>query len=222
MCYDKKRGDFVRNIPVFSTELGVASLVFDQIPYSGIAFVHIGDTACPGEFIDECAQFCRAAGGECVLATGHEALDEFPVSYEVLTMRRPLDGLADTDACLIPVTENTVGRWIEVYNERMKAVDGAAYMSSAEGKRLLEEGNGYFVHRNGTLLGIGKAAGETVDAVASVVPGAGETVFLALCHALSGPMVKLQVASTNQKAIHLYRKLELIATGVGQKWHRIF
>ena len=222
MCYDRKRGDIVRNIPVFSTELGVASLVFDQIPYSGVAFVHIRDTACPGEFLEECAQFCRAAGAERVLATGQEALAAYPVSYEIMSMCRPLDGLADTDACLIPATEDTIGRWTQIYNDRMKAVDGAAYMSAAEGKRLLEDGNGYFIHRNGTLLGIGKAAGETVEAIASIVPGAGESVFLALCHVLAGPMVKLQVASTNQKAIHLYQKLGLIATEVGPKWHIIF
>lgn len=212
----------MRNIPVFSTELGVASLIFDQIPYTGVAYIHIQDTASPAAFVDECAQFCRAAGAESVLATGREGLEAFPASYDVLSMVRPLEGLQDTDAALMPVTEETTERWRSIYNERMKTVDGAAYMSTLEGKRLLEEGCGYFVHRGGTLLGIGKASGETVDAIAAVEPGAGETVFLALCHALSGSMVKLQVASTNRKAICLYEKLGFITTEVKQTWYQIF
>lgn len=211
----------MRNIPVFSTELGVASLVLDQIPYSGIAFVHVCSTAQPEAFIAECGGFCRAAGADRVLATGHEVLEKFPVQYEILSMSRPYEGVEDTDAAVIPVTEQTMHSWVRHYNERMKKVDGAAYMSSLEGKKLLEEGHGYFVHRNGRLIGIGKASGETVDAIASVVSGEGKTVLSALCHCLSGPMVQLQVASTNRRAIRLYEEMGFICTGITRRWHRI-
>lgn len=211
----------MRNIPVFSTDLGVASLVFDQIPYSGTAFVHICSTAQPEAFIAECAGFCRAAGADLVLATGHEVLKEFPVQYEILSMRSPLEGIADTDASLMPVTEQTLDTWVQYYNQKMKHVDGAAYMSSREAKKLLEEGHGYFVHRCGRLLGIGKASGEELDAIASLVPGEGKTVLSALCHSLSGPMVYLQVASTNSRAIRLYEDMGFLSTGVERRWHRI-
>lgn len=211
----------MRNIPVFSTDLGVASLVFDQIPYSGTAFVHICSTAQPEAFIDECDGFCRAAGAEQVLAAGHEALENLPVQYEILSMCRPLEGIADTDAALMPVTAQTLDTWVQHYNQRMRHVDGAAYMSGPEAKKLLEEGHGYFVHRNGQLLGIGKASGEELHAIASLVPGEGRTVLGALCHSLSGPMVKLQVASTNIRAIRLYEELGFLCTGVERKWYRI-
>lgn len=211
----------MRNIPVFSTDLGVASLVLDQIPYSGTAFVHICSTAQPEKFITECAGFCRAAGADLVLATGHEVLKEFPIQYEILSMRRPLEGIADTDAALMPVTEQTLDIWVQHYNKKMMHVDGAAYMSNREGKKLLEEGRGYFVHRSGQLLGIGKASGETLDAIASIVPGEGRTVVCALCHCLSGPMVDLQVASTNRRAIRLYEDMGFLSTGVKRRWHRI-
>lgn len=211
----------MRNIPCFATDLGVGSLVLDQIPYTDTAYVYIQDSADAERFVDECAQFCRAAGAEKVFAAGHDVLEAYPVQYEVFEMCRPLEGVEDTQASVLPVAEGTLGRWLDLYREKMNGVDGAVYMSDADGKRLLLEGSGYFVHQNGQLLGIGKASGENVDAIASAVPGAGKTVLLALCHCLSGPMVRLKVASTNCRAIGLYRSLDFICTSVYRRWYRI-
>ena len=210
----------MRNIPVFSTDLGVGSLVLEHIPYTAKAYVHIHDSAQPREFIDECADFCRAAGADMVLATGHDALDSYPLEYEVCVMTAPLESVPDTDAAVIPVTEATLDTWVRVYNEKMAGVDGAAFMSSLDAKKLLSAGCGYFVHKDGILLGIGKASAEEVEAIATAVPGMGKTVFCALCHCLTGLMVRLQVASTNTKAIRLYEKLGLVCTGK-KPWYRI-
>ena len=211
----------MRNIPMFTTDLGVASLVLDQIPYRQTAYVHIQDTAQLTEFADECRQFCRAAGADYVLAAGNDGLKAFPLAYEIITMVCPLESMADTDVALMPVTEETLSQWLEVYNQKMVAVDGATYMSIRDGKVLLEEGSGYFIHKDGEMLGIGKAAGETLDALATVVPGAGEIVVLALCHALSGPLVQVQVASTNQRGIRLYERMGFVPTKVEKQWYRL-
>lgn len=212
----------MRDIPVFTTENGVASLIFKEIPYSQTAYVRIQDSLSPAVFCEECVQFCRAVGAEKIFATGHDYLKSYPFHTAIWEMARSTDGLEDTDAAIFPVTEKTLERWREIYNEAMKAVPNASYMTQADGARLLETGDGYFVHRDGNLLGIGKASGERVDAVVSCVPGAGRTVMLALAHAITGERITLQVASSNLRAVKLYEKLDFIRISEVSRWYKIF
>ena len=104
----------------------------------------------------------------------------------------------------------------------MKNVPNASYMSQRAGAELLKNGNGYFVHRDGVLLGIGMAAGKKIDWVASVHPGAGAEVVRALCNALSDASVVLEVASANRKAIDLYESLGFVATEELSRWYCIY
>lgn len=136
-------------------------------------------------------------------------------------MTRDRESLPQTDACLFPVTEKTVQQWLDIYNERMADVPNAAFMDSADGRELLKTGDGYFVHRDGTLLGIGKASGDFIDAVISVVPGMGETVVLALASVLSGDTVRLMVASANTRAVRLYERMGFIAVKELSRWYRV-
>ena len=78
-----------------------------------------------------------------------------------------------------------------------------------------------FVHRNGELLGIGRACGEVIDWVASVKPGAGRDVVCALAHALTGDVVTLTVASENHKAVRLYEGLGFLKTKEISRWYEI-
>lgn len=212
----------MRDIPVFTTENGVASLIFKEIPYTQTAYVRLQSTLEPKAFCDECVEFCRAVGAQMIYATGHEYLENYPFHTAIWEMARSLDGLADTDAAIFPVTEKTLERWREIYNEAMKDVPNASYMTQAEAQALLRTGDGYFVHRDGQLLGIGKAAGERLDAVVSCVPGAGRTVMLALAHALTGERVTLQVASANIRAVKLYEKMGFIPVSEVSKWYKLF
>lgn len=211
----------MKNIPVFSTEFGVGSLILREIPYKGIAYVRIESTQFPKEFIDECAQFCRMAGAERIYACGHSYLENYPFHTAIWRMTRVLEELPNTDAALMPVTESTLEQWLTIYNEKMANVDNSAFKNSGDGKALLERGDGYFVHRGNTLLGIGIAAGDTLDAVISVIPGAGQEVLLALTHALSCERIVLDVASTNTRAIRLYERLGFLKTAERSKWYKI-
>ena len=103
----------------------------------------------------------------------------------------------------------------------MADTPNAAYMDSADGRLLLESGNAYFVHRNGELLGIGIASGDRIDAVVAVLPGMGETVVLALNHALSGERIALEVASANERAVRLYNRLGFLPTSVLSQWYQL-
>ena len=211
----------MRDFPVFTTPNGVASLVFKEIPYKGVAFVTIRDTQCPDELLKECVDFSKIAGANKVYATGHTFLQKFPLHTQIWQMRCLREDLPAADGALFPVTEETLDAWREIYNRRMAGVDNAATMTKAEGEKLLDRGAGYFVHKDGTLLGIGIAEADKVEAVASVVPGAGQTVMLTLCGCIFSESIQLEVASTNKPALRLYEKLGFIKTAELSSWYDV-
>lgn len=212
----------MRDIPLFTTENGVASLALHQIPYSAEAYITIQDTREPEAFLKECCDFCRAVGAEHIYASNHPNLETYPLYTAVCRMCRLREGLPETDAALFPVQQQTLEQWRDIYNEKMRSVPNARYMSLSDAQEQLVKGNGYFVHRGESLLGIGIASGDTIEAVASLIPGAGCDIVLALCNALSGEQVNLVVASENHKAVRLYQKLGFIQTEELEKWYEIF
>jgi hypothetical protein len=119
------------------------------------------------------------------------------------------------------VTEQTLHQWLDIYNARMENIPNAAYMDSRDGRELLKTGDGYFIHRDGKLLGIGKAKDNFIDTVISVVPGAGEAVVQALCSALTGDVVQLWVASVNARAIRLYERMGFVKVRELSRWYRV-
>lgn len=211
----------MKDIPMFTTEYGVASLILKEIPYKATAYIKILSSLEPEKLMEECVQFCRICGAETIDATGHPFLDTFPLTTAIYAMQCPKDALAPTDACLFPVTEQTLSRWLEIYNERMANVPNSAHMDSRDGRELLKTGDGYFIHRDGKLLGIGKASGDCIDAVAALERGRGETVVCALASALSADTVHLTVASANTRALRLYERLGFVKTAELSRWYRV-
>ena len=211
----------MKNIPVFTTENGVATLILKEIPYYETAYILIQDTQSPAEFLAECKDFCRVVGAEHIYASGHAYLEEFPYHTEIWEMSAQRSSLQDTDVALFPVTDETLEKWRVIYNEKMASVANTSYMTKFDAERMRKEGSGYFVHKENSLLGIGMVNGDRIDAVASVQRGTGYECMLALNHALTGEQVNLQVASTNLPAIRLYEKLGFIKTKVISKWYKI-
>ena len=209
----------MKDIPVFTTEYGVASLVLKEIPYQGMAYVIIRDSLEAEELLAECSAFCRVCGAEKVFAAGHEILESRPFHTAMWEMRCAAAAIADTDAALWPVQEQTVERWREIYNQKVRSVPNGAWMTEADGREMLKKGDGYFIHRNGELLGIGRASAEMIDWVAAVKSGAGRDVVCALAHALTGDTAVLTVASENQKAVRLYESLGFLKTAEIARWY---
>lgn len=212
----------MRDMPMFTTTNGVASLTLREIPYKKCAYIRIQDTLDPRELLQECCDFCKAVGAEHIYATGHCLLESYPVYTEIWQMRCLRQALPDTDAALIPVQESTLEKWRMLYNEKMQDIPNAQHMTLADAQQLLINGNGYFIHRDNKLLGIGIASGDRVDAVAAAYPGAGNDVLFALNHALSGNEINLEVASENHRAVTFYEKLGFIKTIMIEKWYKIF
>ncbi len=211
----------MRDIPVFTTEFGVASLTLKEIPYKKEAFIKFQDTLDPELLLEECFDFCRCAGAEKVFASGHDFLKKYPLYTSVIQMQCDRQSLKDTDAALFPVQKETLEEFRSIYNDRMQNVPNASYMTSRDAEAFLKEGNCYFVHRRGELLGIGIASGNEIRVVATVERGSGEDIVLALNHCLSGDTVTVETASTNMPAVALYERLGFTATKEISRWYQI-
>lgn len=212
----------MRDFPMFTTECGVGSLVLKEIPYSGAAYITIHDASDPKGFLTECTDFCRAVGANHIYASGHDILQDYPFYTSVIKMTAPIGIFPETDTALFPVTDKTIVRWREIYNDKMKDIPNASYMSERDAKGLLEKGNGYFIHNHGELYGIGIASESTIQAVAAVIPGKGREVVLALLHALTDQQVELEVASENHRAIRLYESMGFSKIMELSRWYKIF
>ena len=211
----------MKNIPVFDTQYGVASLFLEEIPYRKRAHIKIQSSLDPEKLLEECVAFCRMCGAEWIDAAGHSYLEQYPLNSILYIMSCDRARIGETDACLFPVTEETVGKWLEIFNQRMADIPNAAYKDSKGGKQLLEAGDGYFVHKNGELLGIGKASGDYLDTVISVKPGMGQTVVQALTSVLTGDPVRLMVAHANERAVRLYERMGFVKVKEVSRWYRI-
>lgn len=214
----------VKDIPMFTTEFGVASLVLAEIPYRQEAYIRLRSVQ-PGklpEMIAECVSFCRMVGAERIYAAGHEDLEEYPLKAAILDMKG--DALVDWNKVenIFPVTEQTFDRWREVCNTRMADVDCAATITAADEKKVLASGGAYFVHHEGELLGTGWMEEEKLLLICSVKPGAGERVMHTLMSLVEGSRIRLEVASTNVRAIRLYEQMGFIAVGEVSRWYRVF
>lgn len=206
---------------MFDTEYGIASLILKEIPYKGIAYVILRQVWDAEKLLDECVSFCRMCGAEVICAAGHESLESYPLYTAVLEMRG--DAAVDVNSVksLFPVTEATVTRWRNIYNEKMRTIDNAATMTAFDEKRIVQSGGAYFVHEDGELLGIGWLKDRELLAVAAVKPGTGKTVMNTLMSLLEGEQMHLEVASTNHRAIRLYEKMGFIKTREISRWYRI-
>lgn len=195
----------MRNIPMFVTENGAASLTLEQIPYSSTAYVQLLDTADVEAMLKECCDFCRTAGAQSMYACGHPILESYPFYTSVLLYSGNRAHLPATEYVAQPVTEEELEYWRSIYNERMTDVACAAHMTMPMAQRYCREGTGYMVRDPaGKLCGIGTVEQDQIGAVISLYPGKGGDVLLALCKKASSDQIMLEVSSTNERAIRLY------------------
>lgn len=219
-----KEVNVMKDIPMFTTEFGVASLVLKEVPYRQEAYVRVRNVQ-PGqlqELLKECVSFCRMVGAERVFATCHDELDDNSYYGSVIQMRGELPVDRSLVENLFPVTEQTVTRWREICNDRLRQVDFAATLDSSDERRILDSGGAYFIHRTGELLGTGWLEDGKLLLLCAVQRGAGERVMHTLLSLTDGAPLELEVASTNLRAIRLYERLGLIRTKEITKWYKIF
>jgi len=211
----------MQDIPIFTTEYGVASLSLREIPYRQEAYICIQSSCQPKELLAECIGFCRACGAEKIYARNHEYLTRYPVHTAIVKMR----GIAEVDESKVenlwPVTEETIPQWRQFLNDRLRTVDNAGTLTAQGEKEILESGGACFVHKNGELLGAGWLRNGELLLIAAV-PGNGERVMHTLMSLQPGAPLELDVASTNTRAIRLYEKLGFVQTEELRCWYKVF
>ena len=212
----------MRDFPIFTTEFGVSSLILKEIPYKNEAYIRIRDVQEEAyeDHLRECVSFCRMAGTEHILAAGHGKLSAYPLYVTLYEMRGTARVEEENLVNLFPVTEQTVARWRQICNERMRAVPCAATQTSREEADILK-GGAYFIHREGKLLGIGWLRDGEILAVAAVEPGMGRTVLNTLLSLAEGEPVHLEVASTNERAIRMYESMGFVKTAEKTRWYDV-
>lgn len=212
----------MKDISMFTTEYGIASLALAEIPYKAEAYIRI-QTVMPGKLgalIEECVDFCRACGAERIFAAGEADLERYPLHSVVYEMQG--DAPEGDIACLWPVTAETMERWRRLANDRLSGVDNAATITSKLATEIVATGGAYFIHDNGNLLGIGWVENDTMHLLATVVPGVGDVVMRTLLTAAGSDRIRLEVASTNEKALRLYEKKGFLITSELRRWYRVF
>ena len=211
----------MKDFPMFTTEYGVASLLMKEIPYKETAYIIIQSSQQPEELLAECISFCRICGAEKIYAAGHAYLERYPLHSIIYEMQGEAQPDESKVAHLWPVTKETVGQWREICNRRMHPIDNSATLESWDEKEIVEKGDACFVHRDGALLGIGWIRDGELQEIASVVPGSGEVVLHTLMSILPGQVLKLQVVSTNFRAISLYERSGFIKTAEKSRWYQV-
>ncbi len=211
----------MRDIPVFTTEHGAASLVLKEIPYKGEAYITLHSSVQPEELLKECIDFCKMAGAERIYATGHSILEKYSLYTTVIKMQQLRDNLPEGEGFLFPVTEETAEHWRSIYNEKMQSVPNASTITRELMKKYLSQGGCYFVHKGDKLLGIGMICGDKIEAIAACERGAGETVLLTLCNAVFTESVVVEVASENTPAMHLYDRLGFCKVAELSRWYDV-
>ena len=206
---------------MFTTEYGVASLFLKEIPYKEKAYIVIQASEQPEELLKECISFCRICGAEQVFASGHEYLEQYPLHSIIYEMQGQVQPDESKVEHLWPVTGETVAKWREICNQRMHDIDNSATQEVRDEKEILESGDAYFVHHDGQLLGIFWVRDGELLELASVVPGAGERVMHTMLSLMPDQVLKLQVVSTNLRAISLYERLGFIKTAERTRWFRV-
>lgn len=211
----------MKDIPVFTTQYGAASLVLREIPYQQTAYIRLQASQEPLKLLEECIGFCRIVGAEKILVKEAEGLEGYPMNTAIWQMRCMTDSLGDTDAALFPVQEHTADEFQRIYNKKVSHIPNAAWMDAADIKEMLQTGEGYFVHRGEQLLGIGRVLGGEIRFLASVQPGAGADVVKALAHGVTEDTVTVEVASANEKAVKLYERLGFVKIAELSRWYRV-
>ena len=211
----------MKDFPMFTTEFGVASLILKEIPYRNEAYIIIQDTQQPEQLLQECISFCRMCGADRIYARGHEITQGYPLHCAVYEMRAEVRIDDSKVEMLFPVTEETVGQWRQLMNERLRSVDNAATLEKKDEKEILSSSGAYFVHRSGQMLGAGWLEENELKLIASAQSGAGERVLHTLLSVAAQQEVKLDVVSTNERAIHLYEKYGFIKTAERRRWYRV-
>lgn len=212
----------MKNIPVFTTSHGIATLILREIPFNARAYILPQSVFTTQQrLLYECADFCRAAGAQQVFACLDRAVQGAAFHCQIWELcRSGTLPTAQREVSLIPLSTGNMASYLTLYNERFRNVDYAAHCDQRAATLAQTEG-GWLWQENGVTLGLGQAWNGELRAIATSRPGLGYDLALALMRTLDTDEVRLTVASTNTPALRLYERLGFEKVAVRSQWYQI-
>ena len=212
----------LKDIPVFTTIYGAASLILYQIPFTRTAYIRLQSTQSPEEFLAECVDFCVMAGAESVYATGDVWLERFPVATSIISMSCDDLLYPETDAYAMSVQEKDLTNFKQIYNAAMAKIPNAECISTNKLLQILRAGNCYYVFKDNRKIGIGIAEGDCLESIIAIEPGMGQDVLAALYCVMKKDLIRIEVASANERAVRFFTKNGFKQNGVISNWYKVF
>lgn len=216
----------MKNIPVFTAVNGTASLILQEIPFSGKAYILIRSVwTTASALLEECCQFCRMAGAEQIFASwGTEDLPGTH-SYDLIAMTCEKAALPAPRrlVTLEPLTPENGGDYLAVYNRCFREVPGAATYGQRDLKRLYDTDCAFLVRQDGSAAAVAEICEEGLEGIA-VLPqfrGLGFDLAATVLQMVPSVTVRLKVASTNSRAIALYERLGFVRETIVSRWWKI-
>lgn len=202
----------------------MASLVLREIPYSGAAYVLVrsvwnGQTAA---LLEECASFCRTAGAQRVYAS--DGKNDLPAehAYDMVMLTMPSENLPEltNPIELEPISAQNGAEYLAVYNACFRDLPGAASYGKKDLQRLIDHSSGFLTRKNGVCAGIVELEKDELAGIC-VLPefkGLGYDLALTALHRLEPSVMRLKTASSNKRALSLYRRLGFGNDTVISRW----
>ena len=213
----------MKDIPIFTGEHGVATLILREIPHQQRAYVMLRTVWRLQPFLSECRAFCRMAGAESVYVTGQEDLSGLPFVHamERWTCRRadlpPLVEPVD----LTPLDDSNRETFRTLYNRLFAQIPNAATCTPQEVERIQREERAALAVVEGQIAGLAQWTDGRLEAI-GVEPefrGLGYRLALTVLHRMTTETVELQVSSANQRALALYQRLGFTKTETLSRWY---
>ena len=218
----------MKDIPIFTGQFGIATLILREIPHKRWAYVMIR-SAREGKLealLEECGQFCRMAGAERVLATADEPLTFLPHVHDMLELTCDRAALPPLEAPveLVPVDGENWAQFRRIYNALFREIPNAVTYTENDLPRILEQGRAYLAVEGGQAVGIGVCQNRELSAI-GVLPefrGMGTRLALTLLASMPGETITLRVSSSNGPALGLYEKLGFRRSRVLSRWYLLY
>ena len=216
----------MKDIPLFTSDCGLATLILREIGWSGSAYVLVRSVwnGRVAGLLDECARFCRAVDAKQIFACWETA--ELPArhAYDMLDMACPKSKLPPGGPVdLEPLTRDNAGDYLRIYNECFRQVPAAASYDKKSLEPLYGEDLAWLARVDGQYAAVAEISKAGLEGIGVLPPfrGLGYDLALAVMAMVPSPEVRLKVASTNARARALYARLGFAETGVSRRWYRL-
>lgn len=217
----------MKNIPVFTSSYGIATLILREIPWNRTAYVLVRSVwnDQKAALLEECRGFCRAVGAEQIYAAWE--LEDLPAepAWEMQRMTRPKAGLpaGEKPPVLEPLTKDNRDAYLRIYNTCFRSVPCAASYDYSSLEPLYGEDLAWLAKVDGEYAGVAEISKIGLEGLA-VLPeyrGLGYELALAALPMVPSTELQLKVASTNQRAISLYERLGFVRADVEKRWWKL-